>query len=81
MTLSVSPTADQGQSTAADAALLTVDEVAAFLSCSTRHVRRMADSGEMPRPIKLGSLIRWRRNEVDAWLQDGCPRIERRAGR
>lgn len=64
-------TADQTLS--ADAALLTVDDVAALLAVSTRTIRRMADSGQMPRAVKLSSLIRWRRSEIDAWLADGCP--------
>ena len=54
-------------------ALLSVDNVAAELACSTRHVRRLADSGRMPRPIKLGSLVRWQRDVIDQWIADGCP--------
>lgn len=53
--------------------LLTVDAVAALLSVSTRTVRRMADSGQMPRPVRLASLIRWRRDDVEQWLAAGCP--------
>ena len=54
-------------------ALMSVDDVAAELCCSTRHVRRLSDSGRMPRPIKLGSLVRWPRSVIEAWIQDGCP--------
>jgi excisionase family DNA binding protein len=46
------------------AALLGVREVAALLGCSARHVYRMADAGRMPRPLKLGQLVRWRRGEL-----------------
>ncbi len=46
-------------------ALLDVEAVARLLSCSTRHVRRLADSGRMPWPLKLGTLIRWKRSEVE----------------
>lgn len=73
MTCSVSPTADQGRSTTADPVLLNVDDVAALLSVSPRTVRRMADNGAMPRSLRLGSLIRWRRSDVDRWIADGCP--------
>ena len=41
--------------------------------CSTRHVYRLADAGRMPRPIKLGSLVRWRRSELESWINSGCP--------
>ncbi len=65
------------------AALLDVRAVATLLDCSPRHVYRLADAGKMPRPIKLGSLIRWRRQSIDEWLAAGCPscRQERGASR
>ena len=53
--------------------LLDVKAVARFLSCSARHVYRLADSGRMPRPQKLGALVRWDRLELEKWLADGCP--------
>ncbi len=56
------------------AELLDVRTVAALLGgCSIRHVYRLADAGRMPRPIKLGSLVRWRRAELEAWIKAGCP--------
>jgi excisionase family DNA binding protein len=56
-----------------EAALMDVEAVAELLSCSTRTVRRMADAGQMPRPLRIASLVRWRRSDVEAWLADGCP--------
>ena len=56
-------------------ALLDVQAVAAILNCSTRHVRRLADSGKMPSPIKLGALLRWRKTELEAWILSGCKPI------
>ncbi len=52
-------------------ALLDVRAVAALLDCSTRHVYRMADAGRMPKPLKIGSLLRWQRADLDAWLAEG----------
>lgn len=69
------------------AALLDVEAVAELLSCSTRTVRRMADSGQMPRPIKLNSLVRWRAHTGDPqtgvhdWLADGCRRCNLKVDR
>ncbi len=52
---------------------LDVNAVAILLGgCSTRHVYRLSDSGRMPRPLKLGALVRWRRAELIKWLDDGC---------
>jgi excisionase family DNA binding protein len=60
------------------AAMLTVEDVAEALSCSTRTVYRLADAGRMPGPVKLGALVRWPRQAVEQWIADGCPRCERR---
>lgn len=56
------------------AELLDVKDVARLLGgCSTRHVIRLADAGRMPRPLKLGNLVRWRRAELEGWIAAGCP--------
>ena len=55
------------------AAMLSVGDVADMLGCSSRHVYRLSDSGRMPRPIKLGALVRWRRAELEKWIAEGCP--------
>ena len=56
-----------------DAALLDVNQVASLLSCSARHVYRLADAGKMPRPVRLGALVRWSRTAVEDWIAKGCP--------
>jgi excisionase family DNA binding protein len=61
-------------------ALLDVRAVAALLDCSPRHVYRLSDSGKMPPSVRLGSLVRWRRADLDSWLAGGC-RPYRAAGR
>lgn len=60
--------------------LMTDDEVAAKIRCSPRHVRRLADTGRMPRAAKLGSLIRWPRHVIDQWILAGCPDCRSREG-
>lgn len=55
------------------AALLDVRAVAALLGCSPRHVYRLADSGRMPRPVKLGHLNRWPRGDLMLWISQKCP--------
>ncbi len=63
-----------------DAALLNVRAVADLLDCSPRHVYRMADAGKMPRPLKLGQLVRWKRrggptDSIEGWIAAGCPSV------
>ena len=52
--------------------LLDINAVAALLSCSNRHIYRLADSGRMPAPYKLGNLCRWSRDEIEKWISGGC---------
>jgi excisionase family DNA binding protein len=54
------------------AALLDVEQVAELLNCSARHVYRLADAGRMPAPVRLGALVRWRRQDLETWIADGC---------
>ncbi len=54
------------------AALLNVRDVAAMLGCSPRTVYRLADSGKIPPPMHLSSLVRWNRLEIERWIESGC---------
>ena len=60
--------------------LCDVKTVSEILGCSTRHVYRLSDSGRMPAPLRLGSLVRWNRARVQEWIDAGCP-SHRRARR
>ena len=62
-------------------AMLSVDDVGALLACSARHVYRLADMGRMPRPVKLGALVRWSRSAVLDWIAAGCPNCRAGGGR
>ena len=62
------------------AELLDVGAVAALLGCSKRTVYRLSDGGRMPRPLKLGQLVRWRRVEVLAWIAGGCEPVRSAKG-
>ena len=59
------------------AQLLDVRAVAALLGCSARHVYRLADAGRMPSPVRIGALVRWRRAEVQEWIDGGCRPVRR----
>jgi excisionase family DNA binding protein len=67
-------------SSTASVTLWDVFEVAKMLACSTRHVRRMADAGTMPSPVRLWSAVRWRRSDIERWIQDDCPNLSKRKG-
>lgn len=49
-----------------------VGDVAQIVHVSRKHVRRMADAGRMPRPVRLGRRLLWSLAEIEAWIADGC---------
>jgi len=61
------PLADPGQ-------LIGVDKVAELLACSPSTVYRLADSGRLPCPRKIGHLVRWSVGEIKTWVHEGCPK-------
>lgn len=62
-----------------ESGLIDANEVAGLLGVSPRMVWRLRDSGKMPRPTKIGSLVRWPRGLIKNWIEAGCPATERRA--
>jgi len=61
--------------------LLTIEDLSRTLGCSTRHIRRLASSGRIPRAIKLGALLRWLKSDIDHWIAAGCPNCTKRTTR
>lgn len=57
--------------------LLSVRQVAGLVGCGPQHIRRLSDVGRMPRPMKVGRLVRWRRAEIKAWIADGCKPVNK----
>ncbi len=60
--------------------LITAPQLAQRLNCSTRTVYRLAASGRMPKPVRLGALVRWQQSTIDAWIEAGCPWCPRGRG-
>lgn len=69
---------DRTHNDAGRPAMLTVHDVARMLNCSARTVYRLTDSGRMPRPVKLGALVRWPKVVVERWITDGCPNVRKK---
>lgn len=53
--------------------LATPKQVAELLQVSTRTLWRMRSAGSLPTPVRLGAAVRWRRDEIEAWIREGCP--------
>lgn len=49
--------------------LLTVKELAAYLKTPEQSVYQMKHKGTGPRSVKVGRHLRFRRRDVEAWLE------------
>ncbi|MHA7248027.1 helix-turn-helix transcriptional regulator [Arthrobacter tecti] len=59
----------QKGATAAEDRLLTFDEVADYLSVSKSTLYSWRSREKGPKGISVGRFVRYRRSDVDAWLQ------------
>ncbi len=57
--------------------LIDVREAAELLGIGTRTVWRLHSGGRIPAPIRLGGAVRWRRAELLAFVEAGCPTREK----
>lgn len=56
-----------------DAILIDAKAAARMLGVSTRTVARLRDRRAMPGPVRIGTSLRWRRDELAEWIAAGCP--------
>lgn len=54
--------------------LLDIDDLAQILGISRHAVHQMRYVGEAPPAVKIGRALKWRREDVEAWLAE---RVER----
>lgn len=55
-----------------EAKFLTVAELATMMNVSSRTIHRWVDAGSMPKPVRLGNIVRWNRDEITRWIESGC---------
>ena len=53
--------------------LLSASELATLLGISGRTVWRLDASGKLPKAVRIGGAKRWRRLEIEAFVNAGCP--------
>jgi len=54
-------------------ALISAAELGELLQVSTRTLWRLRSAGKLIKPIKIGGSTRWRLDEVQTWIANGCP--------
>ena len=57
--------------------LVNTRQAAKMLSLGERTIWRLSRSGIMPKPMKIGNAVRWKYEDLKAWIDAGCPRDER----
>lgn len=57
--------------------LVKATEVAELLGVSTRTLWRLLSEGRLPQPVRLGGNTRWRLADVESWIANGCPALDR----
>ena len=53
--------------------LVDAKALAELLSTSVRTVWRLRAAGLLPRPVRIAGSVRWRRSDVELWLELECP--------
>lgn len=56
-----------------DDCLLDIKAVSLRLSVSVRTVQHLESSGRLPRPVRMGGSVRWRKSDIDSWIAEDCP--------
>lgn len=53
--------------------VLTASQAGELVGLDGSTIRRNSEAGLFPKPIHIGSAVRWRRAEIEDWLAAGCP--------
>jgi excisionase family DNA binding protein len=57
----------------AESILIDAKEAAALCGVSVSTWYNLLASGKVPKPVRLGRSVKWRREELLAWVAAGCP--------
>ena len=57
--------------------LLTATDIANLLQGTVIAVDRLLENRDMPAPIKVAGLIRWKQSDITRWINRGCPTQEK----
>lgn len=52
---------------------ITARNLADMLGLSVRQIWRLNSAGKLPKPLKIGGSVRWKRAEIVHWFDAGCP--------
>jgi len=61
--------------------LLTAADLAVIAQVNVRTIRRWHELGEIPAGLRIGAVVRWRREEIEGFLRDGAKPVRRGQGK
>jgi len=56
-----------------DKLLLTASDLAASLGVNRSTIWTWHSGGKIPMPVHIGGVTRWRREEIQRWIEAGAP--------
>lgn len=56
-----------------DVVLIDANEAARMCSMHRASWYKSIAGGKAPAGIRIGNMVRWRRHEIEAWIDAGCP--------
>lgn len=56
-----------------DPLLLNARQAAALCNISPATWHRLSASGKNPAPVSINAAVRWRRSDIERWVELGCP--------
>ena len=62
-----------GDQQCVSAIVVTARQLAIMLQVSKRTLWRMSSAGRLPRPMRVGGVVRWKLETIVEWINDGCP--------
>ncbi len=74
--MTATPSTQPKPTAAPDALAVDAEALAKLLCLSVRSIRRLDSAGKLPKPLRIGSAVRWKLHGPDgirAWLAAGCP--------
>ena len=56
-----------------DAQMLSAEDVSIKLGLCKRQIFRLDMQELIPLPVRIGGSIRWRKSDIDTWIDMNCP--------
>ena len=57
-------------------ALISAEDLATMIGVSTRTLWRLLSRHRLPPPVRFGGNTRWRLDDINGWIDRGCPPLD-----